>query len=119
MEDLRIGTAILKEFIDLENEKAERAAKAKVDPKAVAEAVANQVKLAFMDDRKTKMLHDEREKERRAARAAALARQAELQASAPTTRDSSTPSPTRNMPGSGHTLSNDGPPPYEPSTDSD
>jgi len=44
MEDLRIGTLILKEFLDLENEKAERAARSKVDQKAVNEAIANQVR---------------------------------------------------------------------------
>jgi hypothetical protein len=44
MEDLRTGTAILKEFVELEAEKAERAARSKVDQKAVAEAVTNQVR---------------------------------------------------------------------------
>lgn len=43
MEDLRTGTAILKEFVDLEAEKAERVARSKVDQKAVAAEVANQV----------------------------------------------------------------------------
>lgn len=73
-----------------------------------------QVKLAYMDDRKTKQLHDERDKERRAARAAALAQQEALRESAPIPRESS-PSPTRGMPGSGHTLgmTNDTPPPYD------
>ncbi|KAF8076433.1 hypothetical protein FPV67DRAFT_1618182 [Lyophyllum atratum] len=114
MGDLEIGTAILKEFVDLESERAERAARSKVDQKAVAAAV----KLAYMDDRKSKLLHDEREKERRAARAAAIARQAELQGNPPivTTRESATPSPTTSMPGSGHTLSGDGPPPYDDSS---
>lgn len=79
VEDLRLGAAILKEFVDLENEKAERASRSKVDQKAVVEAITNQVKLAFMDDRKTKMLRDEREKEQRAARAAAALSQAEQQ----------------------------------------
>lgn len=44
MEDLRTGTAILKEFVDLEAERAERAARSKVDQKAVAAEVANQVR---------------------------------------------------------------------------
>ncbi|KAG6844913.1 hypothetical protein H0H87_002612 [Tephrocybe sp. NHM501043] len=47
MEDLRTGTAILKEFVDLENERAERAARSKVDQKAVAAAVAQQVSAAY------------------------------------------------------------------------
>ncbi|KAG6831597.1 hypothetical protein H0H92_009070 [Tricholoma furcatifolium] len=100
-EDLRIGAAILKEFVDLESERADRAARSKVDQKAVAAAVAQQVKLAYMDDRKTKMINDEREKERRAARAAALARQEAAQIS----RDSEPPSPTTQIPGSGSILS--------------
>lgn len=45
--------------------------------------MSSQVKLAFMDDRKTKMLRDEIEKEHRAARAAAqAAAQAEQQSEA-------------------------------------
>ncbi|KAG5649035.1 hypothetical protein DXG03_000384 [Asterophora parasitica] len=112
IEDLRTGTAILKEFVDLENERAERAARSKVDQKAVAAAV----KLAYMDDRKSKQLHDEREKDRRTARAAALARQAELRESTPTTtRNSESPPRTTRMPGSGHTLSS--PPPYDEGSD--
>ncbi|GLB33843.1 putative PUB domain containing protein [Lyophyllum shimeji] len=115
MDDLRIGTAILKEFIDVENEKAERAARSKVDQKAVAAAVANQVKLAFMEDRKTKLLQDQREKEIRAARAAALARGAESREASPSIQQS-VARPVR-MPGSAHTLSSEGPPPYEEDSD--
>jgi hypothetical protein len=47
IEDLRLGAAILKEFVDLENEKAERAARSKVDQKAVAEAITQQVSVVF------------------------------------------------------------------------
>jgi hypothetical protein len=67
-----------------------------------------------MDDRKTKLLRDERDKERREARTAVLARQAELRETAPIPRDLSSPSPTSQMPGSGHSLrvTNDTPPPY-------
>lgn len=43
LEDLRLGSTILKEFVDLENEKAERAARSKVDQKAVTAAFTNQV----------------------------------------------------------------------------
>jgi hypothetical protein len=42
--DLQIGTAVLKEFMDLENERAERAARSKVDQKALREAITNQVR---------------------------------------------------------------------------
>lgn len=65
-----------------------------------------------MDDRKSKMLHDERERERRQARAAILARQAAAQETAPIP---SSPEATEGMPGSGHTLGMniDGPPPYD------
>ncbi|KAG6916286.1 hypothetical protein DXG01_007527 [Tephrocybe rancida] len=114
MDDLETGTAILKEFVDLENERADRAARSKVDQKAVAAAVAQQVKLAYMDDRKTKTIHDEREKERRAARATALARQAELRETSPIPES---PPPTTRMPGSGHILSEAGPPPSYESDD--
>jgi hypothetical protein len=65
--------------------------------------VPRQVKLAYMDDRKTKMLRDEREKEQRAARAAAAASAAEEQLGA-TARDSDPASPRSDT---------DGPPPYE------
>lgn len=72
-----------------------------------------------MDDRKSKLHNDERERERRLAHASAMAQQAALQASSLTTSDPSLLSP---MPGAGHRLSNstnDGPPPYEPSEDDD
>jgi len=71
MSDLRIGAAILKETIDLEIEKQGRAERSHKEEKAAAEAVANRVKLAFMDDRKSKMMQDQRERERREAHAAA------------------------------------------------
>ena len=43
IEDLELGTAILKEFVDLEKEKAERAARSKVDQKAATAAITSQV----------------------------------------------------------------------------
>ena len=97
MEDLRIGNSILADYIDLETEKQERAARSKKNEKASIEAAAEkvnicyplllrvyvhvdtivlQVKLAFMDDRRSKLLRDEMEKERRAARDLAAANQA-------------------------------------------
>lgn len=57
-----------------------------------------QVKLAYMDDRKSKLIRDEIEKQQRTARAAAAASHAS------TPRPASS-SPTREMPGSGHVLS--------------
>jgi len=108
MEDLRIGNNILKEYIDLETEKQERAARSKKNEKASIEAAAEKVKLAFMDDRRTKSLRDEMEKEQRAARGVAAARQASPH---PIT-------PENTMPGSGHVLglpttNPDTPPVYE------
>ena len=49
IEDLKVGAAILREFVDLEHEKAERAARSKVDQKAVAAAVANQVTVVVQE----------------------------------------------------------------------
>ncbi|PFH52755.1 hypothetical protein AMATHDRAFT_73885 [Amanita thiersii Skay4041] len=64
--DLRIGTFILREFIELETEKSERAIRSKKEEKAVAAEAALKVKMAFMDDRLSKSLRDEREKQRQA-----------------------------------------------------
>lgn len=66
------------------------------------------VKLAFMDDRKTKMQRDEIEKERRAAHAASLAQAALAREATPMSPSPSTAA-SLTMPGSGHTL--DGPTP--------
>ena len=72
-----------------------------------------QVKLAFMDDRRTKLLRDEMEKEQRAARGIAAARQAAVQELSPRLI-----TPENDMPGSGHVLgfpttNPDTPPVYE------
>ncbi|KAF9453065.1 hypothetical protein P691DRAFT_802444 [Macrolepiota fuliginosa MF-IS2] len=72
MEDLSLGAAILREHINIETEKAERAALAKANEKANAAAAAERVKLAYMDDRRTKEMKDEMERQQRNARAAAL-----------------------------------------------
>ena len=118
MDDLKIGTAILQHFVQLETEREERAALAKKSEKAVAEAAAEKViispadfvktthlyekvKLAFMDDRRTKMQRDEIEKERRAARAASLVQAALTQETTPVSPSTSA---SLTMPGSGHTL---------------
>jgi len=129
LSDLSIGAEIIKEKVELETEKQERTLRSKKEEKAAAEAVANNVKLAFMDDRKTKLTRDEREKERREARAAATATLPPVQLPSPTIQGSgyvlatgalqgdqdqddhemsspaSSPPPTsRRMPGSGHLL---------------
>lgn len=44
MTDLRVGTAILKDALDLEVEKQERLERAKREEKAVAQAAANNVR---------------------------------------------------------------------------
>ncbi|KAF9009034.1 hypothetical protein BDQ17DRAFT_1349410 [Cyathus striatus] len=106
-EDLKIGVGILKDFISLENEKAMRAAHAKQNEKLVAEEAAKKVKLAYMDDRKTRMMRDEMEKQRR--------RDTENARQRSTTRSRST-SPTNTMPGLGQQLGpsdSDSPPSYE------
>ncbi|KAF5389098.1 hypothetical protein D9757_004913 [Collybiopsis confluens] len=72
--DLRIGTAMLKESLDLYEEKRARAT---VSKQTVAEARAEAVEkvhLQFMEDRRTKMEIDEREKQLRQARAEIAAR---------------------------------------------
>ncbi|KAK0468401.1 uncharacterized protein EV420DRAFT_1504284 [Desarmillaria tabescens] len=114
MDSLRIGSAILKEAFDLETEKQERAALARKEEKAVAAAAANKVKLAFMDDRKSKIEADRREKALREARLAAAA----ARGSEPST----SPEPERLrhvMPGSGHVLGLDMPPEGDRAEDSE
>ncbi|KAF8913935.1 hypothetical protein CPB84DRAFT_1757953 [Gymnopilus junonius] len=119
IEDLRTGAAVLKEHLDLENEKQERAERAKKNEKDAREAAAAKVKLAYIDDRRTKILKDELEKEQRAARALAAADRAAVQA----TREESE-APETSMPGSGHILGltstdDDAPPAYDNHRDSD
>ncbi|KAF9485327.1 hypothetical protein BDN70DRAFT_765690, partial [Pholiota conissans] len=70
IEDLKIGAAILKDYIATETIKEERIARAKKNEKETHEAAMEKVKLAYMDDRKAKLLRDEIEKEQRAGRAA-------------------------------------------------
>lgn len=65
--DLHIGAAILEEAIDLEERKQERLKRSRAEEKAAAAAAAQNVKLAFLDDRKTRALRDSREKARRNA----------------------------------------------------
>ena len=78
-----------------------------------------QVKQAFLDDRKSKALHDRREKEVRDARASTNAGGA----ASPTSPQlpSSSSNRSRAMPGSGQTLSGNTPPPpaYTPAHEHD
>jgi len=67
--DLRVGNAILREFVNKEAEIEERARLAKENEKAAKEAAAERVKLAFIDDRLSKAQADERDALARAARA--------------------------------------------------
>ncbi|KZT26917.1 hypothetical protein NEOLEDRAFT_1061920 [Neolentinus lepideus HHB14362 ss-1] len=114
MDDLRIGAAIIHEILDRKSEHLERTKRWKEQEKAAAETVAKNVKLAFMDDRKSKALQDKREKEVREARAAAAVRP--QSASPPVSPVAS----AVRIPGTGQTLSGqivhgddlDIPPPY-------
>jgi hypothetical protein len=108
-----MGAGILRDYIELETEKEARTALSKKEEKAVAQAAAEKVKLAFMEDRKSKMLLDEREKERRAS---GLAAHPPVSGN---NRSSLSPPPTLYMTGSGHTLSGDNPPPYHADADAD
>ncbi|KAF9534289.1 hypothetical protein CPB83DRAFT_889289 [Crepidotus variabilis] len=112
MEDLKIGNEILKDYLALIDEKESRAAIAKKNEKAAKEAAAERVKLAFMDDRKIKLMRDEMERENREGRAARQAQEALAAANR-----QSPPPPELPMPGSGHLLSGDlediDPPEYE------
>ncbi|KZP33032.1 hypothetical protein FIBSPDRAFT_774381 [Athelia psychrophila] len=106
MIDLRVGAAILKEAIELDTEKQERLDRSKREEKAAAAAVASNIKMAFLDDRKTKLMRDQRERERREARAAAVAAGTLEEHQAPSeSMGSPTPSsPHPNMPGEGRSL---------------
>lgn len=111
-------------------EKEVRAAQAKKDEKAAAAAVAekvlflqfnginfpinilSKVRLAYEDDRKMKLLHDELEKERRAARIAAAARRAATREAAPEegANEEDEEEEDNGMPGTGNVLGSSSPP---------
>ncbi|KAF9221997.1 hypothetical protein BS17DRAFT_784256 [Gyrodon lividus] len=104
MEDLRMGATILKEAIDLENKKQECLQRNQEEQKAAAAAVAQNVKLAFLDDRKAKLLRDKRERELRvASKAARGSRSSPGASNAPGSLSQDLPS-SHSMPGVGHTL---------------
>jgi len=103
---LRIGADMLREALTLVSEREERAAQAKKNEKAVAEAAAEKIRLAFEDDRKRKQLNDALEKERREARIASAARHAEMQAAAAAREENEENEDEAHeiMPGSGNVL---------------
>ncbi|KAL1680049.1 hypothetical protein EV122DRAFT_262995 [Schizophyllum commune] len=116
--ELEIGAACLREYVNRETEKAERAAEAKKNEKAAKEAAALKVKLAYMDDRQRKMELDERERVAREARERARAAAEALKAASPSSpqaseqmidededdEDEGMRRPRRTMPGTGHVL---------------
>ncbi|KAF9652227.1 hypothetical protein BDM02DRAFT_3061714, partial [Thelephora ganbajun] len=99
--DLLIGHAVLKEFEEREAEREQRLAKAKAEEKAAIEAQKEKTRLAFLDDRKSKIQLDERERQIRAARAGKL--------SSP--EQETEPPPPQHMPGGGYILSGADTPP--------
>ncbi|KAI6047155.1 hypothetical protein EDC04DRAFT_2621963 [Pisolithus marmoratus] len=103
MTDLRIGATILGEVIDLEEKKYERSKLSRAEEKAAAAAAAQNVKLAFLDDRKTRAWRDSREKARRSACEAHQA-----PSSAIPDKDMS-PLPESVMPGVGYSLASTDP----------
>ncbi|VDB85372.1 unnamed protein product [Peniophora sp. CBMAI 1063] len=82
MKDLRVGAAVLLEALDVQMTKEEKIAASLKSKKGEEAARVAQAKLQFMDDRKTKALRDQREKQRAAAQAEARHRAelAQLQA---------------------------------------
>ncbi|KAJ7095419.1 hypothetical protein B0H15DRAFT_112395 [Mycena belliarum] len=114
MVNLRIGADMLREVIALESDKQARAVHSKKEEKAVADAAAEKIRLAYEDDRKMKLMRDQLEKERRDARIAA-ARRAELRDSAPQSSPDEEGNESEDegtMPGAGNKL---GPRPTAPS----
>ncbi|KAG2348943.1 hypothetical protein BDR05DRAFT_856655, partial [Suillus weaverae] len=67
-EQLRLGAQILRETIELAEQKSARSQKNAAEAKAATEAATRSALLAFMDDRKTKMLRDQRDRHNREAR---------------------------------------------------
>ncbi|KAJ6539379.1 hypothetical protein B0H19DRAFT_1178767 [Mycena capillaripes] len=108
IQNLRIGAEMIREALAAVEEKETRAAQARKEEKAVAEAAAEKIRLAYEDDRKMKILRDELEKERRDARIAAAARRAEEKKKRETTRqespDQEDEEQDSTMPGDGNVL---------------
>ncbi|RXW24717.1 hypothetical protein EST38_g1166 [Candolleomyces aberdarensis] len=112
LEDLQVGTEILKEFMEVHKREEERASVSKLTIQEERRAAAEKVKLAYMDDRKTKMERDEMERQARGARASSSRPDGPARA-----RIAGSPTREAEMPGQGETLTS--PPPYEPPVDSD
>ncbi|KAK7470610.1 hypothetical protein VKT23_002034 [Stygiomarasmius scandens] len=118
MDDLKIGHEILKDFLDLQNKKKERAAVPTMTQKQMAQATADKVKLAFMEDRRLKQERDERERELRAIRAArspdappaGTARRSQNRTQRRRRHSDEGDEDVRQMPGTGRALNDDGPP---------
>ncbi|KAG2141732.1 uncharacterized protein EDB93DRAFT_621854 [Suillus bovinus] len=112
-EELHIGAQILQETIELAEQKLARSQKNAAEVKAAIEAAKRNALLAFMDDRKTKELRDQRDRHNREVRALHSP-----SVDGEGTTSSSPPPSTAEMPGSGHVLSSpdpvvvDEPPPY-------
>ncbi|KAF6762254.1 hypothetical protein DFP72DRAFT_878379 [Ephemerocybe angulata] len=114
LEELRVGTDILKEFVDLFMQKEAAASVKTVSQKELQRQAAERVRLAYMDDRKTKEQRDEMERQVR------LSRGSSAQPSGPARARIARPAAAASqMPGEGEMLVS--PPPYEapPSTDSE
>jgi len=106
MTDLRIGAEILKETLDRELPKDQKAEEAIKNEKAAHAAHVANIKQAFLDDRKSREIRERREKEVREARlAAAAARRSSVPpTSPPQSPTSQSQPPPGYMPGSGRTL---------------
>ncbi|KAG2367347.1 hypothetical protein BDR07DRAFT_1606257 [Suillus spraguei] len=112
-EELLLGAQILQETIELAEQKLARSQKNAAEAKAATEAATRSVLLAFMDDRKTKMLRDQRERHNREVQALHSP-----SVDGEGTTSTSPPPSNAEMPGSGHILSSPDPvvvdelPPY-------
>lgn len=103
-EELRLGAQILQETRALAEQKSARSQKNAAEAKAVTEAATRNTLLAFMDDRKTKMLRDQRDRHNREVRA--------LRSPSVDGEGTTFPSPAPSnaeMPGNGHVLSSPDP----------
>ncbi|KAF9075770.1 hypothetical protein BDP27DRAFT_1211500, partial [Rhodocollybia butyracea] len=74
LSDLKLGSAMLKESLDIQEEKRARASVAKQTVQEARAEVLEKVQLAFIEDRKSKMEADERDRQARAARAERIGR---------------------------------------------
>ncbi|KAG9317686.1 hypothetical protein JVU11DRAFT_1898 [Chiua virens] len=107
MADLRIGAAILDEALERETAKEARTLRNREEQKAAATAAAQNVKLAFLQDRKDKMMRDERERALREIRESARGTQIVAGVVPPASESPPHWQESISMPGSGHTLVSD------------